>query len=1070
MLCTGCGHKNRRGRKFCSSCGCALPVLCGDCGFANEATERFCGGCGRPLIAAGVATKQTKPAPVLFCDLTGFTRLSSVMDPEEVHALLQRFFAVVDATVDRFGGTIDKHIGDAAMALFGAPLARGNDAERAVRAALEIQASVPALASGLPSALAVHIGIASGEVVASSVGSQHHRGYTVTGEAAIIAARLLDRAASGETFVSDAVYQATSHVVSYEAVGSLALKGVAYPVEAWRPTGLRSTAPDAPALVGRHSELGQLRAVLDACVNGSSGAAVLIRGEAGIGKTRLTEELQSIAVASGMTCYAGFVLDFGTARGHRAVRTLITGLLGLETGTAAEAAERTIEGLLQAQQLQPDDALYLRDLLEVPHSEATRQLYQAMDTATRARGKERVVTTLVRSAAVRRPLLISVEDVHWADPETLSLLAAVSRATVLSRIVLIMTTRLEGDGLDAHWRRMAGGGVVTIDLGPLLLEEARSIARRFIEASAFADRCVERAGGNPLFLVELLRGGGELTKGRLPASIQSVVLARTDLLSVQDRRAIQLASVLGQRFSLSHLRTLLQDPDFVCDSLVRAVLLRPAQDGLQFAHALIREGVYNSLTNARKRELHRAAAGIFSDDPILRAEHLDRASDPEAARAYIAAAKMQAGLFRYDRAIALAERGLALAGHGRDTFELAILLGDLQQDAGRGSEALVAYLIALSESGEEVDRCRSMIGCAAANRLIDRGDDAFSALAEAEPLAGLLGDNRALAEIHCIRGNLHFTRGRLVECRCEHELAPEAARRAASPEWQARALSGLADVQYMDCRMMTALRHFTDCVDLCEGHGLTRIMVPNRIMMGVCRIYTCAFDLALDDMRAAMEIALRIGDRHAEIMAALSMRSCLSAAGRYPEAESMQPQALNLARTLNARRYETIILCHCAEAALVKGFRAEGLAFARQGREMSEQTGLSFVGPIVLGLLALLENQREDQEAALRAGELLLERGCVGHNHFWFRRYAIERALLLEDWNEVDRQADELLLRMSQEPLAYASWVAQLGKILARRGRGDASETDEDELRLILTAAAEADMRINALGESLRRI
>ena len=1081
MKCTGCEHENREGRRFCASCGSALPVLCGDCGFANEPAERFCGGCGRPLAAAGAATKETRSAPepegdrrpvtVLFCDLVGYTRLSSVLDPEDVHALLQRLFALVDATVERFGGTIDKHIGDATMALFGAPLARGNDAERAVRAALEIQTAVPALASGLPSALAVHIGIATGEVVASSVGSQQHRGYTVTGEAANVAARLLERAGAGETFVSDAVYRATSHVVSYEAVGSLTLKGVANLVETWRPTSLRSMAPYASTLVGRRSELGQLRAVLDACINGSSGATVLIRGEAGIGKTRLTDELQSIAVAAGMTCAAGFVLDFGTARGHGAARTVVAGLLGLGSGATVEAVENAIDGLLQAHQLKPDDALFLRDLLEIPHSEAAQKLYEAMDTAARTHGKGRVVTTLVQYAASRRPLLVTVEDMHWADPEALSLLAAVSHATALSPTVLVMTTRPEGDMLDAQWRSRAGGGtVVSIDLAPLSAEEARSIARRFNDFSPFADRCVERAGGNPLFLEQLLRSAGDLIDGRLPASIQSVVLARTDLLSGQDRRAIQAASVLGQRFSLSDLRTLLRDPNFVCDKLVRNVLLRPTQDGLQFAHALVREGVYGSLTNARKRELHSAAAAIFVDDPVLRAEHLDRASDPEAARTYVAAAKMQAGLFRHDQAIALALRGLVLAGHGGDAFELAILVGDLQQDAGRGTEALEAYLRALSESSEDVDRCRSLIGCAGANRLTDRGEDALSALAEAEPLARLRGDNRALAEIHYIRGNLHFARGRLGKCRREHELALDAAQRAASPEWQARALSGLADAQYMDCRMATALRHFTDCVNLCEAHGLTRIAVPNRIMMGVCRIYNCAFDLALEDIRGAMEVALRIGDRHAEIMAALSIGSCLSAAGRYPEAEKLQPQVLDLARTIKARRYEAIILCYCAEGALVKGLRTEALALAREARKISEETGPGFVGPIVLGLLALLEDQRKNQEAALSAAEALLEGGSVGHNHFWFRRFAIERALLLEDWSEVERQADALLLRMSEEPLVYASWVAQRGKILARRGRGNTSETDENELKQILASAAETDMRIDVLGESLRRI
>ena len=215
MRCAKCDAENRVGRKFCASCGSALPIPCRVCGFANEATEQFCGGCGLAVaedhatsterISAADPQGDRRPVTVLFCDLVGYTRLSSVLDPEEVHALLERFFALVDSIVESFGGTIDKHIGDAAMALFGAPLARGNDTERAVRAALEIQAGVPGLATTVSSPLAVHVGIATGEVIASAVGSRHHRGYTVTGEAANVAARLLDRAVSGETLVSDSV-------------------------------------------------------------------------------------------------------------------------------------------------------------------------------------------------------------------------------------------------------------------------------------------------------------------------------------------------------------------------------------------------------------------------------------------------------------------------------------------------------------------------------------------------------------------------------------------------------------------------------------------------------------------------------------------------------------------------------------------------------------------------------------------------------------------------------------------------------------------------------------------------
>jgi hypothetical protein len=234
------------------------------------------------------------------------------------------------------------------------------------------------------------------------------------------------------------------------------------------------------------------------------------------------------------------------------------------------------------------------------------------------------------------------------------------------------------------------------------------------------------------------------------------------------------------------------------------------------------------------------------------------------------------------------------------------------------------------------------------------------------------------------------------------------------------------------------------------------------------RIYTCEFDLGLDDMRMALEAAVRIGNRHAEMFATHSIGMCLTAAGRYDEAETAQSKALEQVRTLKARRYEAVILGDSAEGALAKGRRAEALSLARMGQEIAEETGPGFVGPILYGLLALVEDERKDQEAALAAGEALLTQGCVGHNHFWFRRYAIERALLLGDWNEVDRQADALLLRMADEPLAYASYIAARGHHLARQGRGE--PTDAAKLGFLSAAVAEIDMRIDALGSALRRM
>ena len=956
MRCSRCQTENREGRRFCASCGAALARAC-DCGYVNDATDRFCGGCGRLLereaeAAADRAVEtdgDRRPVAIMFCDLVGYTRLSSKLDPEEVRALLEQFFGVIDAIVERYGGTIDKHIGDAAMALFGAPRAHGDDAQRAVRAALEIQALIPMKVKVASSPLAVHVALAMGDVVASRVGSERRREYTVIGEAANLAARLLDRAGANETLASEEIWQATARFADYDSLGEHSLKGLDEPVPVFRLRGLRESVPESPPLVGRRAELAQCRGALAAVADGQAGAVIVVRGEPGIGKTRFVEELQSIGAQLGFARHIGWALDFGVERGRGALGALVRSLLDLPRDALPDQVEEALAAVSPPESPAIDDALYLRDLIEAPQPDEARRLYEAMDTGARARGKEVALARLVDGASRRQPLLLIIEDVHWADAETLGQLAVLARATAQCRAALALTTRIGGDPLDAGWRAAATGGFqLTIDLAPLTSAEAETIARILAAPEDFAAKCVERAGGNPLFLEQLLRAARDLVDGKLPSTVQSVVLARVDLLAPNDRRAIEAASVLGQRFALATLRALVDDRRYDAEVLLRNALLRRSTDGLQFVHALVRDGVYASLTRARRRQLHGAAARVLADEPTLRAEHLDLASDPEAARAYLAASKDQEALFRQDQAIALARRGLAIATDPEDRVDLALQVGDLELHAGRGREALEAYGGALPDCRSEGDRVRALIGAAAANRLLAKLDDAFAALSEAEAPARAAAADRALAEIHYLRGNLHFARGELDSCREEHSAALEVASRLDSPEWRAHALSGLADAQYLDCRMATALKLFSECVDLNEAAGLTRILTANRVMMGTCRMYLCAFDAGLADMRRGLEIARRIGNRHGEMFALFSIGGCMTEAGRYKEAADIPAQALEQARALNARRFEALILGHCAVLALGQGNRREALALVREGLAASEETSPQFVGPIFM--------------------------------------------------------------------------------------------------------------------------
>jgi tetratricopeptide (TPR) repeat protein len=316
---------------------------------------------------------------------------------------------------------------------------------------------------------------------------------------------------------------------------------------------------------------------------------------------------------------------------------------------------------------------------------------------------------------------------------------------------------------------------------------------------------------------------------------------------------------------------------------------------------------------------------------------------------------------------------------------------------------------------------------------------------------------------------LCFARGELEACRKEHAAALDAAHRLGSPEWRARALSGLADAEYMDCRMATALGHFSECVELCDAAGLTRVAVPNRVMMGACRTYFCAFDVALDDLRLALQTARRIGDGRTEMSALTSTGACLNLSGRYDQASEVQSAALERARSLKARSFEAANLAQCAERALAEGRPAEALSLVREGLAASEETSPGFVGPALFGLSALTERTPEAQEAALVAGESLLAKGAVGHNHFPFRRYAIEHALRVLDWDAAERHSEALLARTASEPVPYATYLARRGQLLARIGRGAASESDAAELSELRASAAALDLRIDALGEALQR-
>jgi class 3 adenylate cyclase/tetratricopeptide (TPR) repeat protein len=1020
---------------------------------------------------AGVASADTaataralqgerRQATILAADISNYTALCSRMDAEQVQALLDRVYARTDNIIAAFGGHVIDHAGDGVLAVFGAPVAHGDDPERAVRAALELHAAVAQVSDPSGEPIALHIGMAAGEVVAAVMRGGVQPKYAVTGDAVNLAARLSSLARSGETFVSESLYRSLSQKLGAHSLGETMVKGFAAPVQVWRVLGWRAAEPQRSPFVGRQLELRQLTGVLEAARDTGCGTAVAVRGEPGIGKSRLVEELQGRAHAGGFACHVGRAMDFGVGRAQDALSAILLDILGAGVAADEHARRAVVQRGLQQGLIAADHEAMIDDLLELEQRPELRAVFDAMDNATRSRRSTQALLSLVGWAAQRQPRLLVVEDIHWASPVLLTYLAALTTLARQAPMILVMTTRFEGDPLDKQWRAATHGSpLLTIDLGPLLPAEARTLAAGLIEASRLAEDCIERAEGNPLFLEQLVRNARESHAEQIPATIQSLVLARMDRLAPQDKAALQAASIIGKRFALETLRRLIDDDSYRCDRLLASDLVRPEGTDFLFAHALIQEGVYSSLLHSRRRELHRKAAQLYAHhEPVVHAEHLDRAEDPGAARAYLDAAADLARKFRYEAALRLAERGVELAADDPVRCALAMLRGDLLRETGRSQESIAAFHQAVELAAEPGERCHAWMGIAGGHRITGDFPPAMDALAQAQPIAERLGLVVECSKIHHTRGNLYFAQGEVERCAAEHRAALEFAERAGDAECEAQALSGLGDALYAQGRMLTALDYFRRCVEQAQRADLLRVEVPNRAMIAHCLQYRLEIDAAAKEAYSACEVAQRAGLVQNEMFIQETLGVILVGAGRYEEGETALQRSLALARAAGARRYQSADLYCLALRRLAQGRREEANEHLREALDLARQTGMGFLGPAVFGGLARAAGDALERGQALREGERLLRDRCLAHCHLWFYRDAIEATLECGEWDATLHYCRALEEFVSAEPLPWAQLLIRRGRVLAAFGRGERSASVQGELQSVRDEALNAGL------------
>ena len=1055
--------------KFCFNCGAGLPAgakFCPDCGTAVQSVAV------PPATAETTATEappestpvgERRQVTILFIDLSGYTRLSNELDAEDVHALLQRFFAHVDSEINNFGGTVDKHIGDAVMGVFGAPVAHDDDPERAVRAAIAVHASMAKLSAEMGRELTVHIGIASGRVVASGTGSDSHQEYTVTGESVNLASRLQEMARGGESYISEAVYQATRKLIAARAIGEVSVKGFDQPILSYQLDGLVAAEAGAPAsaFVGRQPELRKFRGAVEDCLESGRGEIVYILGDVGIGKTSLLNQFSGIARDRGFSVHDVAVFDFGVGKGQDAIGALARQLLDIAPGTAKDIRRQAAESALQDGMFAQSHAAFVNTLIDVPQPPQLRAMFDALGHEARLQGRQAALAGLVEGAAARTAMLIAVDDIHWADGDTLDDLAVVASVIADHPVVLVMTARRGGDPLDQAWHnRIVDVPMTTINVGTLREEDAKALAQSYFDKfNQYTLDCIERAAGNPLFLEQLLINAHTQQPRDVPDSIQSIVLARLDRLDSVDKQALLAASVIGQRFGLSSLRQMIGAPDYDCSGLVKNFLVREDGPDFIFANALIRDGAYESLLQANRQDLHRKAADWYDGrDAILHARHLDRGGAEAAATAYLGAARQSAEQYHYDQSLNLIDRALEVSEEA-DRPTLALYRGELLLTAGRGEEAMDAYRLAHDLAMDDVERCDALIGQAAGLRLTGGLAEAMEILSRAEILAREAEFTSALAKIHYYRGSLLFTEGDREGCLSEQDKALEYARDADAPEWQAHALSGLGDAYYARGKIAAAHDYFSQSIALCRSLGMGALETANRNMILRTWIYQNEWDAAADECRAVSDAAKQIGNQRIEMFAQLALGWIETETAQSDAALNSLDNALQLARDIKMKLFEAIGLLNLTRCRYFRGEREIAAELARESVQICRDTGMGFCGPGILGLLALVTDSGEERNASLAEAEAILEKGCLGHNYYWLHRDAMESYLERRDWTGVERHASALEEFMAEDPVPYATFYIERARAIAAVGRNPDDETARAELKRVRDYAEATHLR-----------
>jgi class 3 adenylate cyclase/tetratricopeptide (TPR) repeat protein len=1088
MRCPSCGLENGRGRRYCKKCGSALGPLCPRCGAGIEAGDRFCGSCGGALVA-DVSEPQTARAPtqaserrlvsVLFVDLVDFTAHSERRDPEDVRQLLSHYFDRSRSLIEQLGGTVEKFIGDALMAVWGSPVAREDDAERAARAALAVVRAVAAFGEevGLPE-LKARAGVVTG-LAAVEVGSEGEG--MVLGDTVNTASRLQGLAAPSEVLVDDVTRRASEAAIAYEDTGSHPVKGREQPVRAWRALRVlagrggvgRHAGLEAPFTSRKH-ELEHVISTWEATADEGRAGLVCVIGEAGMGKSRLLREFSRYVddLERVVLWHQGRSLPYGEGVAYWGLAEMIRMRLGVTEEEDPDQARQKLRVAVAEHLLDERERRLVESRLAHLLGLEARE---APDRADLFSGWRLFLERL----ATRHPVILVFEDLQWADSGLLDFIDYLLEWSSDFPIFILALGRRELIGSRPDWP--------SVVLEPLSREAMLELLAGLVPGlpEDLAVQVIDRAEGVPLYAVETVRmlldhgllaqeGGryvvtGEVEELAIPETLQALLAARLDDLQPAERALIQDAAVLGQSFAAAGLAALggrtIHEAEDLLDGLIEKQVVAFNDDELSaergqygFLQALLRTVAYDTLSRRDRKARHLAAArylqatrgGETGEIAEVLAPHYLNAirADPDApdvpgirksARETLAAAgRRAASLALGEEAERIFDQATELAEDDGNRAELLEQAGRAAWLAGNGDAAcdrLKAAIELFTAGGRDDAAARATAGVADVLAMTGRLDEALPVAERAHD--GLpQGAERAVVAAQLAK--LHLFRTELQEAIDTTEEALAMAEPAQAWSTVADALITRGTVRAWQGRFEEGNALMERGLELSLLHDLPHMAIRAHNNLGAVAWGRDRTRDALDHCEQALELTRARGDRVWERELLGSKVNSLAALGRWDE-------ALVLADTLGMDRAEEGAIFYLSDAlvgiARIQTARADHVALERTMELIA--LGLASTDTQIRNSCA---TAKAIASQALNRPEQALElaRSVIGGEDPGSRRYAYAEACLAAWRLDFAKDLRDLIRYVDDLPAGdvVPSMRAQADRftgLLAARGGDDAT-------------------------------